>query len=161
MNAPAATTAPRSADIDRNLIERLHARGQRVTSQRLVINRMLRERAQHVTAEEVHRTVSESLPGTSLPTVYATLELFEQLGMVRRVNAGGSVILFDSRTDEHHHTVCSRCGVVEDLDAQLDLAPALAAAHDAEFTPGHAALVIEGLCERCRSAAADSTLPGS
>lgn len=135
--------------IDRDLVERLRARGQRVTSQRLVINRMLQARNVHVTAEEVLTAVSQTLPGTSLPTVYATLELFEQLGLVRRVAAGGGALLFDSRTVDHHHLVCRSCGAVQDLDVPVDFAPALAGARSAGFEPDRAALVVEGLCERC------------
>jgi Fe2+ or Zn2+ uptake regulation protein len=144
-----ATIAPHPLDADRELSALLRARGQRVTSQRLVINRMLRERDRHVTAEEVYTAVSATLPGTSLPTVYATLELFEQLGIVRRVAAGGNAVLFDSRVDEHHHTVCRGCGAVADLDVPLDLAPALGAARGEGFVPGRVALVVDGLCERC------------
>jgi Fe2+ or Zn2+ uptake regulation protein len=142
------------ATVDRDLTNRLRARGQRVTSQRLVINRLVRERDRHVTAEEVHTAVSGSLPGTSLPTVYATLELFEQLGIVRRLAAGtgSGAVLFDSRTDEHHHTRCRRCGVVEDLDVALDLAPALAAARAGGFLAQRPALVVDGLCARCADA---------
>jgi Fe2+ or Zn2+ uptake regulation protein len=139
--------------IDQDLIERLRSRGQRVTSQRLVINRMLRSRDQHVTAEEVLTSVSQTLPGTSLPTVYATLELFEQLGIVRRVNAGGGAVLFDSRTVDHHHLICRDCGGVHDLDASVDFGAVLDAARDSGFTPDRAALVIDGLCERCGASA--------
>jgi Fe2+ or Zn2+ uptake regulation protein len=135
--------------VDRELTERLRARGQRVTSQRLVINRMLRARAQHVTAEDVLAAVSRTLPGTSLPTVYATLELFEQLGLVRRVNAGGGAVLFDSRTTDHHHVVCRSCGAIADLDAAVELTPVLDAARHAGFAPGRTTLVVDGLCARC------------
>jgi Fe2+ or Zn2+ uptake regulation protein len=135
--------------IDRDLTERLRARGQRVTSQRLVINRVLHARDQHVTAEEILGAVSETLPGTSLPTVYATLDLLEQLDLVRRVHAGGGPVLFDSRKGEHHHVHCRRCGALEDLDAPLDVIPALAAAHRAGYTSARAALVVDGLCAAC------------
>jgi Fur family transcriptional regulator, stress-responsive regulator len=147
MSARMTTTAT----IDRELADRLRARGQRVTSQRLVINRVLRERNRHATAEDVLHAVSTTLPGTSLPTVYATLELFEQLGIVRRVNAGTGAVLFDSRTAEHQHVVCRRCGAVQDLDVQVDTAPALDAARAAGFAPGRAALVVDGLCASCAS----------
>ena len=135
--------------IDADLIERLRARGQRVTSQRLVINRMLRQRDQHVTAEEVLGAVTKTLPGTSLPTVYATLELFEQLGIVRRVNSGGGAVMFDSRTVDHHHLICRSCGAVEDLDHEISLDGVLAAARDSGFAPGRAAIVVDGVCARC------------
>jgi len=74
-------------DPDAELTALLRARGLRVTSPRLVIHRQLRARGRHVTAEEAHEAVARDLPGISLPTVYATLELFEELGIVRRVHA--------------------------------------------------------------------------
>jgi Fe2+ or Zn2+ uptake regulation protein len=144
---------PSASAIDRDLTERLRARGQRVTSQRLVINRVLHARDQHVTAEEVLGAVSDTLPGTSLPTVYATLELLEQLGLVRRVHAGGGPVLFDSRAGEHHHVHCRHCGALEDLDAPLDVAPALAAARAAGYASARAALVVDGLCAACAASA--------
>jgi Fe2+ or Zn2+ uptake regulation protein len=70
----------------------LRRRGMRVTSPRLVIHRLVLERDRHVTAEEVRDAVAASLPGVSLPTVYATLELLEELGIVRRVEAGRSAV---------------------------------------------------------------------
>ena len=65
---------------DQALSDLLRDRGQRVTSQRLVINRFLDEHEGHLTAEQVLAGVADALPGTALPTVYATLELFEELG---------------------------------------------------------------------------------
>src|SRR2546423_14977074 len=103
-------------DPDAELAGVLRGRGMRVTSPRLVIRRLVRERDRHVTAEEVRHAVAASLPGVSLPTVYATLELFEELGIVRRVEAGRGAVRYDPRTDEHHHAVCRRCGRVEDID---------------------------------------------
>ena len=80
------TAARRTTDPDRRLVEALRRRGLRVTSPRLVIHRFLRGRDRHVTAEEAYEAVAPKLPGISLPTVYATLELFEELGIVRRVD---------------------------------------------------------------------------
>lgn len=139
--------------VDGELIERLRARGQRVTSQRLVINRMLRSRDQHVTAEEVLGAVTRTLPGTSLPTVYATLELFEELGIVRRVNAGSGAVLFDSRTADHHHVICRSCGAVRDLDATVELDGVIDAARDAGFTPQRAAIIVDAVCSACGASA--------
>src|SRR5919197_3269962 len=70
----------------------LRERGMRVTSQRVVLFTALNELGRHATAEEVARAAGERLPGLSLPTVYAALELFEELGLVRRVPAGAAVL---------------------------------------------------------------------
>src|SRR4051794_29900502 len=109
-----------TAVIDQELVELLRRRGQRVTSQRLVLHRVLRERDTHLTAEEAMRAAGGQLPNVSLPTVYATLELFEELGIVRRVAMEGGPALFDSRIDEHNHVACRRCGRVEDIETSVD-----------------------------------------
>jgi Fe2+ or Zn2+ uptake regulation protein len=134
---------------DSRLREQLHARGQRVTPQRLLIHRALLQLGRHASAEEVLAQVSDSLPGASLPTVYSTLELFEQLGIVRRLSARGGATLYDPRRDPHHHFVCRRCGKVEDLDAELDVSGALRRARRAGFQPDGAELVLTGLCADC------------
>jgi Fe2+ or Zn2+ uptake regulation protein len=141
------TPADDSAAEER-LVAALRERGQRVTSQRLVIGRLLRELDRHVTAEEVLRRASEQLPGVSLPTVYATLDLLTELGEARRVSVGGPV-LYDPRVEDHAHVRCRACGRVEDLDVPLDAVAALRAARDAGFAPETAELVVEGHCAAC------------
>jgi Fe2+ or Zn2+ uptake regulation protein len=133
---------------EERLVTALRERGQRVTSQRLIIHRLLRELDRHVTAEEVLRRASEQLPGMSLPTVYATLDLLAELGEARRVSVGGPV-LYDPRTEDHAHLRCRACGRVEDLEIPMDAAPALRAARAAGFTPDTAELVVEGRCAAC------------
>lgn len=121
-----------------------------MTSQRLVILRELRRRATHCTAEEIHAAVRESLPGTATPTVYATLELLVDLGLVRRFDTGGPA-LYDARLDPHQHAVCRRCGRVYDVDGRLNAEPLLRAAREAGFQPDGAELIISGLCAECGS----------
>jgi Fe2+ or Zn2+ uptake regulation protein len=134
------------------LEDQLHQRGLRVTPQRVLMHRALRSLGRHVTAEELLGEVSKTLPNASLPTVYATLDLFERLGLVRRVPTGGGTALYDPRTDPHSHVRCSRCGKVEDLDAPVDTAGVLRAARDSGFRPDRAELVVSGLCPSCSRA---------
>jgi Fe2+ or Zn2+ uptake regulation protein len=138
---------------DADLSERLRDRGQRVTTQRLLIHRFLRDHQGHLTAEQVLAGVADGLPGTALPTVYATLELFEDLGLVRRVQTGGGTMVFDPRTDPHHHFTCRRCGAVEDLDAPVELAGVMRRARRAGYAAEHAEVVVSGLCASCRAVA--------
>jgi Fe2+ or Zn2+ uptake regulation protein len=142
-----------TADIDQRLITKLRKRGLRVTPQRLVIHRALCGHSQHMTAEQLLTSVSNALPGTSLPTVYATLELLEDLRLVRRVAATSGAVVFDSRVEPHAHTVCRRCGAIADLDGTPVPQDAITRAGESGFAPDHVQLVVWGICEPCASAA--------
>jgi Fe2+ or Zn2+ uptake regulation protein len=141
-----ATSPPRD---DAELADLLRERGLRATSQRVVMHRLLRDQDRHVSADELLAEAGEQLPGVSLPTVYATLELFEQLGVVRRVNGGGGTLLWDTRTDTHHHMICRRCGRIEDMETPLDLERARRSAARTGFEPDRAEVVVSGLCADC------------
>jgi Fe2+ or Zn2+ uptake regulation protein len=140
-----------ASDIDRRLIAKLRERDLRVTSQRIVIHRTLCDHPQHLTAEQVLESVSGALPGTSLPTVYATLELLEELGLVRRLATGTGAVLFDSRVEPHAHMICRRCRATADLDASAS-EQAVVRASETGFVPDHAQLVVWGLCAACAAA---------
>jgi Fe2+ or Zn2+ uptake regulation protein len=139
-------TPPRN---DAELTELLRERDLRATSQRVVMHRLLRDHDRHVSAEELLSEAGEQLPGVSLPTVYATLELFEQLGIVRRVNGGGGTLLWDTRADAHHHMICRNCGRIEDMETPLDLEGARHSAARSGFQPDRAEVVVSGLCADC------------
>ena len=126
----------------------LRDHGLRVTPQRLAVFGALRDLGRHATAEEVLDRVHGSVPGVSLPTVYAGLELLADLGLASRVRAGRAV-RFDPRTDPHHHFVCDECGAVSDLDAAVDLAPALAGLRASGAQPSGAEVLVRGRCAAC------------
>lgn len=142
-----APAPPPSASVD--LPGLLHSRGQRATPQRSVILRELRRRAHHATVDEIRSGVRDQLPGTSTPTVYATLELLVELGLARRIDTGSGAALYDGRTEPHQHMVCRGCGRVQDLDVEMDAAPLLGAAQATGFRADGAELVISGLCSDC------------
>jgi Fe2+ or Zn2+ uptake regulation protein len=129
----------------------------RVTPQRVVLHRALNELDRHVTADELLDAVGERLPNVSLPTIYATLELLEDLGMVRRVQRAGTT-LYDPRTDPHHHLVCTRCGSITDLDFDLDTAALERAAGRAGFERERVEAVVHGRCANCRQASSTRTV---
>ncbi len=131
------------------IAEVLHARGYKATSQRIVIAHELEGLGRHVSAEEIRAAVEPVLPNLSLPTVYATLEVLEDCGIVRRIAAGHDRALFDAGAPDHHHLVCRRCGAVDDLAAPAELAPALDAAAEHGFVADGAEVVIRGLCADC------------
>jgi Fe2+ or Zn2+ uptake regulation protein len=135
--------------METSLAAALRERGQRVTPQRLMVARVLNDLDRHVTAEVVFDEVSRRMPGVSLPTVYATLDLLEGIGLVHRVASERGAVVYDPRTEAHHHLVCRRCGAIVDVDGPVDAGALLAAAQSAGFAADHAQVVVRGLCATC------------
>src|SRR5256885_15666586 len=123
----------------------LRERGYRATSQRIAIHEALHDAGRHLTAEQVMSLVGDRLPGISLPTIYATLDVLEELGLVRRVHTP-TALLFDPRPDEHAHALCRRCGRVEAVEARADLSAALAGAGRVGYYPHGAVVLSPGSC---------------
>jgi Fe2+ or Zn2+ uptake regulation protein len=142
------TTAPDST-LDRELTAALQSRGRRVTLPRLLVHRHVRHREGHLTAEQLHAELSPELPSLSPATIYATLDLLDELGLVRRVSTLRGTTVYDARTDPHHHVICRRCGRIADIDAPLDAAAAARAAQAAGFRVDHGELQLTGVCADC------------
>jgi Fe2+ or Zn2+ uptake regulation protein len=140
--------------LDAELTAVLHGRGQRVTPQRLILHRLLRAGPQHLTAEELLARSRPQLPNVSLPTVYATLDLFEDLGVIRRVPGTRPAQVYDSRAEHHHHLRCLRCGAVGDLEADIDVGAAARAAAAQGFAPDRVEVTVTGLCPACAAGSA-------
>ena len=136
---------------DTALTEALHARGMRVTPQRLVIARVLQRLDRHASADEVATEVVKEFPNVSVPTVYSALEVLADLGFARRVTVAPGAVLYDPHTDDHHHLVCRNCHSVTDVAVGVDTAPAITEAEAHGFAPDRAELVVTGLCRDCRS----------
>lgn len=146
-----AQTVTAEHQMESRLAEALRQRGQRVTPQRLVVARLLEEYGDHVTAETLHRRVCERMPGVSLPTVYATLELLEELGLVGRLLTQSGAIVFDPNVTEHHHLVCRSCRAIIDIEAPVDDRALFEAARRSGFAPTDSQIVVSGLCSGCRN----------
>jgi Fur family transcriptional regulator, peroxide stress response regulator len=136
----------RSASDD--IRDALRGHGLRATPQRLAVHGALNDLGRHATAEEVLDRVHGRVPGVSLPTVYAALELLADLGLASRVQAGRAV-RYDPRADPHHHLVCTGCGVVVDLDADVDLRPALERVRAAGVVATGVEVLVRGRCAAC------------
>ena len=94
-------------------------------------------------------SLAPGLPSLSPATVYATLELLDELGFVRRLSTPRGTTVYDPRAEAHHHVICRRCGRMADLEASVDAAPAEAAAAAAGFRVEHGELQLSGVCAAC------------
>lgn len=108
----------------------------------------------HLSAEQVYQHVVRVFPDVNISTVYRTLEVLEELGVVRHTHFHDDVALYE-RTDAspHHHMVCSRCGsdFELDLDVLQPLADELKRRYGFEADLAHSAIV--GQCRACLATA--------
>lgn len=139
------------AEADARLVGQLRDAGLRVTPQRLALHRILAASHRHVTAEALLREAASDLPGLALPTVYSTLELFADLGVIRRVAAPGAA-RYDTDASPHDHFTCTRCGVLIDLDTSASRAVARRAAEAGGHRVDSATVVVSGRCADCIAA---------
>jgi Fur family ferric uptake transcriptional regulator len=143
-----------AASVAEPAAERLRRAGQRATPQRLVILGALRP-GEHLSADEVFARVEPLLPGVNRSTVYRTLELFRDLGLVSETDLGAGARQFELLDGRHHHLVCRHCGATLELDDALvaPLREAIRARHG--FTAGIDHLALFGRCATCADADAD------
>lgn len=130
----------------------LHTRGMRVTPQREQVLAAVR-RLGHATPEQL----SDAVPGVDVTTVYRTLELLEELGLVRHTHLGHGAPAYRPADDDHVHVVCHSCGTV--VDAPPDLVDDLTARLDRErgFAVDRSHFTVFGTCRACRAEQSGAT----
>ncbi len=102
------------------LTERLREHGIQPTPQRLLVAECLSKATGiHPTADEVLRLVRLRWPAVSRATVYNTLNLFAEKGLVRRQTLREGIAVFDPTPDPHHHLVDVDSGEIVDLPAEV------------------------------------------
>jgi len=135
--------------------EQLRARGYRVTPQRQLVLEAV-ARLGHATPEDVGAEVRQAARGVNISTIYRTLELLEQLGMVTHAHLGHGAPTYHLAVDaDHVHLVCRSCGKISEVspDSVRPLVTALIEEQDFETDVGH--LTVFGRCGQCRRAGAE------
>ena len=128
----------------------------RMTSQREVILRELRSVTSHPTADEIYLRVRKVLPRISLGTVYRNLEVLSEMGLVLKLEYGGSQRRYDGNPERHHHIRCVECGKVGDVVSGavpgFTVVPELIAG----FRVIDAQVLVVGVCDECAARGLDS-----
>jgi Fur family peroxide stress response transcriptional regulator len=99
----------------RRFTEVLKDAGVKLTQQRLEIFREISATDQHPDAETVYRGVRQRVPSVSLDTVYRTLWLLTDLGLITTLGQPRERMRFDANTVAHHHFICTACGSAHDF----------------------------------------------
>ena len=101
--------------MNRNITEMLRSNGFKVTPQRLAVYEVLSNTKEHPNAEMIFSSLQATYPTMSLATVYKTIDILNEIGLVQILNAGEDSFRYDADTSEHAHVRCVDCGKVEDL----------------------------------------------
>jgi Fur family peroxide stress response transcriptional regulator len=126
--------------------------GVKLTHQRLEIFREVAASLEHPDAEMVFRAVQARMPTVSLDTIYRTLWLLSELGVVTPLGPRRESVRFDANLAQHHHYVCMRCGLTRDFES-----PALNAIRIPDAVQDLGSVVamrveVRGLCATCAKA---------
>ncbi len=97
----------------------LHARGFRMTPQRLAILHVLRHEGTHLSPAEVYKKARKELPGLTEPTVYRTLEFLADIALVRPSYSSNGHLTYEIAGIDHHHIVCRKCGAEIEVEHTL------------------------------------------
>ena len=126
--------------------------GYRLTPQREMVIETIAHSGCHMTAEEVYRLVQPRSKALNLATIYRTLDLLVETGLISRIDLGGGRIIY--ATDQHGphlHLVCRCCGGVVDADDQLTTPLAKKLLLDYGFKADLQHASIRGVCSTCQA----------
>lgn len=136
----------------------LRGKGLKVTEQRLLMLEIIAAHpGEHLTAEEIFSYVKVVCPKIGLATVYRTIQLLNELGLIDRVNFDDGFVRYEmgsspnhGQKHHHHHLICEKCGRVfafqDDLLEELEERIAVTTGF---FVVNHK-VKLYGYCKACR-----------
>ncbi|MEP7059478.1 MAG: Fur family transcriptional regulator [Actinomycetota bacterium] len=136
-----------------NVMELLRSRGLRMTPQRRAIVAEVMRTQGHISPTTIARKVRGEMPGVNASTVYRTLTLLEEVGVLQHSHLETGAEYHRSEEAQHIHLTCSRCGRDDELSmVEANALSDLIARHHG-FTADLTHFAITGLCSQCVEAA--------
>ena len=107
---------------NRKIAFMMRQRSYKLTPQRRAVLNVIGGAAEHFSPAEIYQWVKQEHPDVGLVTVYRTLNILTEMGLLCEVHTGGKHRSYVMRrpVEHHHHLVCSQCGTVVDF-ASCDL----------------------------------------
>jgi Fur family ferric uptake transcriptional regulator len=135
---------------ERSMAQALREAGYRLTQPRRAVLQVLEESAVQLSPYEIHHRGQRAYPQLGLVTVYRTLELLDELGLVRRVHSEGSCHTYARAGEDKHYLVCRGCHrVVEFPCGGLEALIEEVERRSSYAIDGHL-LELTGLCPECQ-----------
>jgi len=134
------------------LISELNGHNIRLSYHRLKVLEYLCRHADHPTVEQIYDSVQKEIPTLSKTTVYNTLHVLENAGLVSAINMEDKETRYDIVTKNHGHFLCEKCGEIFDFKVNPD---ALAVEGLTGFKVTDRRVCFKGVCPKCLSNTAD------
>jgi Fur family peroxide stress response transcriptional regulator len=125
-------------------------KGFRVTPQRVAIVEYVMSTNTHPSAEEVYKLIKKKYPMVSLATVYKTLELLMEMGVVRELSFTDGA-RYDANIGKHVNVVCINCGRIEDMADESLIELESRIAKRSRYKISSARYELYGYCDECKS----------
>jgi Fur family ferric uptake transcriptional regulator len=142
------------------LYDKFRNAGFRLTLPRQAILNVFTKNPKHLSAEEIFLSVHKKYPGIGLATVYRTLDLLTQMGLILKFDFGDRrsryELASETKKGHHHHMVCSRCGRIIDYSDFMEEEIEFIKRLEAELSKKHKFKInshqihFYGLCEKCQ-----------
>ena len=125
--------------------------GLKLTTQRLAIFNSIISRKDHPTTEKVYESLKKKYPTISLATVYKTLHIFKEVGLIQELNFSDGNIRYDPNMELHINIICIKCGGITDYSNKKikDLWQFIIS--DLNFKPEGQRIDIYYECENCKN----------
>jgi Fur family transcriptional regulator, ferric uptake regulator len=139
------------------LKEQLKLKGYKLTPQRrAVVNMVIENRGKHLTAEELYDLVKKECPEIGLATVYRTIQLLEEIGLLSKLNLDDGCnryeLIDEDEVHQHHHLICRKCGKVIEVEEDLLDAIEKNVENQYKFKIENHSVKFLGICEECLKA---------
>lgn len=154
---PANEEKSKELSVKQRLSMYLESRKMRKTSERFAILDKIYTSSAHIDVVTLRQAMLADGFQVSRATIYNTLDLLIEAGLVRRITLGDGVARYERviQANNHHHLICTRCGKVKEMKA-VEVVGELLSRKPRSFEPMYYSLYIYGLCSRC--AKADKTV---
>lgn len=128
----------------------LHEHNMRCTPERFVILDAVMATVDHFSIEAFHKSIENAGFHVSTATIYNTLELLTDCGLVRRHQFDNKSSRFEKLqgVTNHHHLICTYCGKIKEVK-DMDVARLLNAKRYPSFNTSYFSLYLYGTCSRC------------
>lgn len=137
--------------------ELLGEKGYKITTQRLVVYELLKEKEdEHLSPEEIYELIKDKYPEMGMATIYRTLQLFEEIGLAIKLNFDDGCSRYEilspdnQEVHQHHHLICKNCGKI--IEVKEDLMNSLEEIIEKQynFEIKNHMVKFTGICSDCR-----------